>query len=227
MLTLAYSHSLSAQPAEQSAQNRATPSITPTPTPSEEVIALRAQLDIMRQYDDRLMQTVYWALATTGTLALLVVGLGWYTNFRLYKRDVVEVKKEILNAVKQDMIRAAQEAAREATDSALHGFKKLQYQQLKQEAEKWETDGVDGNALYTYTKMIKAAEDTMIPELHIPEILNQIQRILKKKNLLESAVSSDVSVSMTKALSSLPAEYRSDVDVINQLLTSAKLKTPS
>lgn len=67
---------------------------TPPTQNNEEAIALKAQVELMRHYDQRLLNTVYWALGGMGAVVLLVVGLGWYTNFRLYKRDVEDLKKD-------------------------------------------------------------------------------------------------------------------------------------
>ncbi len=62
-------------------------SLTSEPAADSEVAALRAQLEVMRQYDERLLQTVYWALGTALALVLFAAGAGWYINFRLYDRD--------------------------------------------------------------------------------------------------------------------------------------------
>ncbi len=51
-------------------------SLTPGP-PSAEVSALRAQLDTMREYDQRIIGTVYWGL---GTAAALVVTFHYYPH---------------------------------------------------------------------------------------------------------------------------------------------------
>src|SRR6266849_9833581 len=50
-------------------------------SPNEEVQALRAQLEVMRRYDDRILSTVYWSLGTVVLLAVLLYGFSWYTNF--------------------------------------------------------------------------------------------------------------------------------------------------
>jgi hypothetical protein len=88
------------------------PSITPTPEavpsasytpegsssqaePDSETAALRAQLELMRQYDERLLQTVYWALGTAFGLVVFVAGVGWYVNFRLYERDKEALRSEL------------------------------------------------------------------------------------------------------------------------------------
>jgi hypothetical protein len=60
---------------------------------------LRAQLELMRQYDERLLQTVYWALGTALTLVLFAAGAGWYVNFRLYERDKQALRSDLHSEV--------------------------------------------------------------------------------------------------------------------------------
>jgi hypothetical protein len=202
------------------------PSVTPTPTPivaennqpkpSDEVIVLRAQLETMRQYDQRLLETVYWSLASLGAVVLLIVGLGWYTNFRLYKREVNDIKREIQNALRVEMVAAARDAA----NSALRDFKKMQYQLLKIEAEKFERDGYKGSAVFTYARMIEVAQ-SFHPELYIPEILDEMLRILKDE---ETNFHSGIASEISKAVDGLPKEYGADKDAILQLVRAIRAK---
>ena len=64
-----------------------------------EAALLRAQLEVMRQYDERLLQTVYWALATAFALVLFAAGAGWYVNFRLYERDREALRSQLHSEV--------------------------------------------------------------------------------------------------------------------------------
>ena len=80
-----------------------------TPTPITTVIAsqtnqdqietknaiLTAQYDLMRQYDQRLLNTVYWSLSVVGALVVGLTALNWYTNNRLYERDKAIYQKEL------------------------------------------------------------------------------------------------------------------------------------
>ena len=83
--------------------------LSPTPVPpagsssepqsDSEAALLRAQLEVMRQYDERLLQTVYWALGTAFGLVLFAAGAGWYVNFRLYERDKQALRTELRSEV--------------------------------------------------------------------------------------------------------------------------------
>jgi len=66
-----------------------------TLAPAQEVIALKSQIDIMREYDQKLLTTVYWSLTTVAGLALVLVGFSWFTNWRVYERDKVALQEDM------------------------------------------------------------------------------------------------------------------------------------
>jgi len=63
---------------------------------------LRAQLDLTREYDQRLLATVYWSLSATFLLLVLVGGINWWTNFRLYEREREALRELIQVNVQQE-----------------------------------------------------------------------------------------------------------------------------
>ena len=72
---------------------------SPRAAPAEEeqaqsrtqVEVLEAQLETMRQYDQRLLETVYWALATVVGLFLTIVALNVFT----YRHDTNALRKNL------------------------------------------------------------------------------------------------------------------------------------
>lgn len=46
-----------------------------------------AQIATMREYDAKIIGTVYWALSVAVTIVVLMVGFNWYTSHRIYDRD--------------------------------------------------------------------------------------------------------------------------------------------
>lgn len=214
------------------------PNSTPAPvsrpqnqTESEKIAVLQAQLDLMRQYDQRLLNTVYWSLGSIGGIVLLVVGLGWYTNFRIYRRDVEDIKRDVKNdfenslnsirtSLRSDMLSESRNAVELAVKSALRDIREVQYQILKLEAERWERANIFGNTLLTYSEMIKLANETIVG-IHMPELLDSMLRLLKTKEVILNA---GATAAITKALVAVPTEYSADVDAINQLIRSLKSK---
>src|SRR5215470_14487695 len=47
---------------------------------SDEDKLLEAQLSTVREYDEKLLQTVYWSLGGVFLLVVLVGGINWFTN---------------------------------------------------------------------------------------------------------------------------------------------------
>jgi hypothetical protein len=63
---------------------------------------LRAQLATMREMNDDLLSTVHLSIGIVLTLALALVGYGWFTNFKVYERDKVALRHELLAVIRED-----------------------------------------------------------------------------------------------------------------------------
>lgn len=64
------------------------------------LLVLRAQLAVMREYDQRLLDTIHWSLGGIVTAALVLVTAGWFANFRIYERDKLALQRELDESVK-------------------------------------------------------------------------------------------------------------------------------
>ena len=60
-----------------------------------QVELLKAQLEVTRTYHSSLLDTVYWALGTVFVMVTLLVGFGWFANFRVYERDKDVLRREL------------------------------------------------------------------------------------------------------------------------------------
>lgn len=100
---------------------------------SESISLLQAELDLTKSFQDKLLSTVYWSLGTIATLAVLLVGFGWYTNFKVYERDKRVLVEEINSLTKIEL-----EKLRVAVDSHRNESSKLISEQIKKETnETW------------------------------------------------------------------------------------------
>ena len=63
--------------------------------PDSTLIALRAQLEVIRSFDASLLSTVYWSLGTLAVIVAVLIGLGWFANFRVYQRDLEGIRREL------------------------------------------------------------------------------------------------------------------------------------
>jgi len=90
-----------AQPAKASVASNASiatiSSTTGRVRDDPEVISIQAQNKIIKEYHSSLLDTVYWALAGVATMALLLAGFGWFTNFKFYEADKQRLKEEFLS----------------------------------------------------------------------------------------------------------------------------------
>jgi len=60
---------------------------------------LRNQNEIIKEYHSSLLSTVYWSASALITVAVLLVGFGWWSNFRMHEKDRERLKQEILATV--------------------------------------------------------------------------------------------------------------------------------
>lgn len=59
-----------------------------------ELVVLKEQNKIIKDYHDSLLSTVYWSLGIVFTLAILLGGFSWFTNFKFYEKDKSQLRAE-------------------------------------------------------------------------------------------------------------------------------------
>ncbi|MGX4640557.1 hypothetical protein [Massilia sp. SYSU DXS3249] len=62
---------------------------------SEEIIVLRAQNQLMQDYQGTMIDIVLWSLTGISTIAVLVAGFGWWSNFKIYENDKKRLQEEV------------------------------------------------------------------------------------------------------------------------------------
>lgn len=68
-----------------------------------ELKVLQAQSATMKEYHSSLLDTVYWALATVATVSVLLVGFGWFANFKFHEAEKQRLKEELEARLKEAM----------------------------------------------------------------------------------------------------------------------------
>lgn len=71
--------------------------IADAPTTNEEVRALRAQIEVMQEYKDDLLTTVYWSLGGVFAIVVLLAGWSWFGAFRIQQAEVKRIHSELSN----------------------------------------------------------------------------------------------------------------------------------
>lgn len=67
------------------------------------LIVVQAQNELMHAYHDRILSTVYWSLGGLGVIAGVLLGYGWYANFRIYERDKAALRQELRANLQVDL----------------------------------------------------------------------------------------------------------------------------
>jgi len=61
----------------------------------QQIKLLESQLQSTREYQGHLLDTVYWALGGIFVLVGLLLGFGWFANFKVYERDKDSIRTEL------------------------------------------------------------------------------------------------------------------------------------
>lgn len=202
-------------------------------------IALNAQIDVMREYNNKLLNTVYWALGTLVTVFTLLIGFGWFANFRVYERDKKTMKDEfgvlmqielknieqalmkrenkhtesLENLVKKHANEAVQ-SLRDEINTYTINIQELEYQMLEFRAEKWDEQKVLRNSIRTYLEMTELSIK-MKRDFFISRALDNVTRILKSGVEMDSDLVKDVH----ELLNKLPSQFDITAKNIRDILT--------
>ncbi|WP_166213150.1 hypothetical protein [Cognatiluteimonas telluris] len=65
----------------------------------QQVALLQAQLDVTQRFQESMIETVYWALGGIFVVVGLLLGFGWFANFKVYERDKEALKAELQSAI--------------------------------------------------------------------------------------------------------------------------------
>jgi hypothetical protein len=225
-----------------------TPEVTPTQMPTEdpssqasglnETDLLRAQLETMKEYDRKLLQTVYWSLAGITMLAVLVAGFSWFSNLRLYQRDREALREELLALVTSSLselreenfnsLREIQETVDQMIDEHVSSktsefdrkiewirsdSSRLRANQYELEARIWEAEGILANALTYYTYALSSSIEIGYTG-GFSSTLTSIIRVLSEISSVSSWDSSNINPIIDK----LPSDYVAEVTRIRELL---------
>jgi hypothetical protein len=72
-------------------------------TDGERELLLR-QIKTIEGFDDKILKTVHWALGAVFAVAALLVGYGWFTNFKMGEKDRQRLKEETLNDANKSLL---------------------------------------------------------------------------------------------------------------------------
>jgi hypothetical protein len=85
-------------------------------TPAAEVAVLKAQLETMRQYQDRFISMAQWSLGTVIGLAFALAAFSWFNNKTSYERDrdaLRQASKNLSDEVRAALLEEIRQASRD------------------------------------------------------------------------------------------------------------------
>ncbi|MDQ3750011.1 MAG: hypothetical protein M3367_13530 [Acidobacteriota bacterium] len=188
---------------------------------AERIAVLQAQMELMRDYHEKILDTVYWSLGLSITILAVFTGLGWFANFKIYKRDVEDIKRENENnlyAFKTQLNSEMLDKAKEAGKAALSGIdsnvKNLQYEMLQLEAKDYENKGSYANALFAYARIIPIVKKELL-HFRLARILENMITILRTKEVIWSV---ELKHLIKDELNDIPDKFSMEVNDIIELI---------
>ncbi|MFV5661065.1 hypothetical protein VXR58_12760 [Acinetobacter pittii] len=89
-------------------------------TANTQIEVLKAQVEVMKNYQDKFLSTVYWSLGGVFGIVVLLVGYNWFTNFKNQEKELQGLKDYIsqeLNNRKRELVSSVNEKITEKISS--------------------------------------------------------------------------------------------------------------
>ena len=68
-----------------------------------QIQSLEGQVLLLDQINGKILNTIYWALGGLISVFILIIGLNFFQNYSLNKRELDEIKKEMKNDLKKEV----------------------------------------------------------------------------------------------------------------------------
>ena len=64
-----------------------------------DIIRLKEQFSIVREYNDDFLTVILWSLGVLMTLTIVLLGFNWFQNSRAIRRDLDSIKTELVSSL--------------------------------------------------------------------------------------------------------------------------------
>jgi hypothetical protein len=197
----------------------------------EELAVLRAQLQVMTSYDQRLLATVYWALGALGTLGAAIIGFGWFTNFKIYERDKDALRSALSADIQAELAKLRSELSAEVSKEIKGNLSQLERNvgilinkqkllEIDQEMRVAEESKQKGLIKASLREMRRALQLAIQVEasMKVGEILDEMKAVLDILDAKRTVPDSDDTHRVMETLGKVPDSFQVTVDAIRQRL---------
>lgn len=177
-----------------------------------QIEVLKAQVEVMKSYQDKFLSTVYWSLGGVFGIVILLVGYNWFTNFKDQEKEIQYFKNLILTtleASKKELIGELNLRKKELIEDVVNEVN------LKIDSELKKLKSNLTNDIEAIKRSLKSYNSD--GELLLMEVWElQYEKWLLKKNYL---LTTTIAVKLLSKAHSMQRHYR--VNIYLELLVSS------
>lgn len=191
-----------------------------------QIEVLKAQVEVMKSYQDNFLTTVYWSLGTVLGIVVLLIGLNWFTNFKNQEKEIHSLKIFIENEIREKKHELDNDINEKITSlltkenrNVWREINYLKYNQLLDELNKSKMEGLYGICLRTINELISIV--SVLPgDYRLKEVLDIFVEVIElaHEKKYKYILSSECLALIHEMLNRIGEEYSMVKNKVNDLL---------
>ncbi|TCB36858.1 hypothetical protein E0H82_03890 [Acinetobacter sp. ANC 4910] len=150
-----------------------------------QIEVLKAQVEVMKSYQDKFLSTVYWSLGGVLGIVVLLVGYNWFTNFKNQEKEIQTLKNYVEKEFRQKKIelegsigQEIKDIWREESKSLWFEVNELQYQFYLAKFNEYKSDQIYSLSISQIKLMISISKK-MKYEFRVKKGLDYLVNVLE------------------------------------------------